>query len=87
MADSWVHIAVVADPAAQESIMYIEGAPVLRNSGNATGLAPVSAAMPWVVGAGSWDNERTDGFFGNIGEIRIAAEPLQPGQWLSARRG
>lgn len=87
MADSWVHIAVVADPAAQESIMYIEGAPVLRNSGNATGLAPVSAAMPWVVGAGSWDGERTDGFFGNIGEIRIAAEPLQPGQWLSARRG
>lgn len=87
MADSWVHIAVVADPAAKESIMYIEGAPALRNSGNATGLAPVSAAMPWVVGAGSWDGERSDGFFGSIGEIRIAAEPLPSQQWLTARRG
>ncbi|MCY1503681.1 Concanavalin A-like lectin/glucanases superfamily protein [compost metagenome] len=86
MADSWVHIALVADPAAQESIMYIEGAPVLRNSGNASGLASVSAAMPWVVGAGSWDGERADGFLGNIGEIRIASEPLPSSQWLTARR-
>ena len=86
MADSWVHIALVADPVAKESILYVEGAPVLRNSGDASGLAPVSATMPWVVGAGSWAGERGDGFFGNIGEIRIAAEPLSSKQWLTARR-
>ena len=86
MPDTWVHIAIVADPVARESIMYIEGAPVLRNSGNASGLAPVSAAMPWVVGAGAWDGERADGFFGNISEIRIASEPLPTTQWLTARR-
>ncbi|SAI19473.1 Uncharacterised protein [Bordetella ansorpii] len=86
IADSWVHIAVVADPATQESIMYIEGAPVLRNSGNATGLASAGATMPWVVGAGNWDGERTDGFFGQIGEVRIAAEPLTSDKWLTARR-
>ncbi|MCE4553791.1 metallophosphoesterase [Pelomonas sp. P8] len=86
MADTWIHIAVVADPVAKQSTMYIEGAPVLRNSGDGSGMAPVSAAMPWIVGAGAWDGERTDGWIGNIGEIRIAATPLPPAQWLTARK-
>jgi hypothetical protein len=43
--------------------------------------------MPWVIGAGSWDGERADGFFGSIGEIRIVDKALKPAQWLTARRG
>jgi len=52
---------------------------------NALGLATLSAAMPWVVGGGSWDGARADGFFGNIGEVRVVAAALTPSQWLTAR--
>lgn len=86
LADRWVHIAIVANLAAKESVMYVEGAPVLRNSGDASGIATVGSAMRWMVGAGSWDGARADGFFGQIGEIRIAAAPLPSAQWLTARR-
>jgi hypothetical protein len=67
--------------------MYVEGAPVLRNSSNVVGLAASSAASPWVVGGGSWDGQRADGFFGNIGEVRVASGALPSSQWLTARRG
>ena len=65
---------------------YIEGAPVLRNASNAPGLAALAANMPWIIGAGSWDGRRADGFFGSIGEIRIVGKALKPAQWLTARR-
>jgi hypothetical protein len=87
IADKWFHVAVVNDPDTHETILYIEGAPVLRNVSNAPGLATLAADMPWVIGAGSWDGERADGFFGSIGEIRIVDKALKPAQWLTARRG
>jgi hypothetical protein len=65
--------------------MYVEGAPVLRNTSNAQGLATLSSAMPWVIGGGSWNGARADGFFGNIGEVRVVAAALTPSQWLTAR--
>lgn len=83
--DTWIHIAVVADPKQGVSTMYIEGAPVLRNFGDGSGIASVGATMPWVIGGGSWDGARDDGYFGNIGEIRIAAAVLPSTQWLTAR--
>ncbi|MBY4948160.1 metallophosphoesterase [Cupriavidus respiraculi] len=86
VADKWVHVAIVNDPVSHETIMYVEGAPVLRNASAAPGIATLAANMPWVVGAGSWDGSRADGFFGNIGEVRIAAKALQPKEWLTARR-
>ena len=86
IAGTWVHIAIVNDPVTHDTVMYVEGAPVLRNSSNVVGLATLSATSPWVVGGGSWDGERADGFFGNIGEIRVAAGALTPAQWLTARR-
>lgn len=86
IAGNWVHIAIVNDPATHDTVMYVEGAPVLRNSSNVAGLATLSATSQWVVGGGSWDGERADGFFGNIGEIRVAAAALAPAQWLTARR-
>jgi hypothetical protein len=86
IADKWFHVAVVNDADTHETILYIEGAPVLRNVSNAPGLATLAADMPWVIGAGSWDGERADGFFGSIGEIRIVDKALKPAQWLTARR-
>jgi len=86
IAGTWVHIAIVNDPATHDTVMYVEGAPVLRNTSNVAGLATLSAASPWVVGAGSWDGDRADGFFGNIGEVRVVAEALPSSRWLTARR-
>lgn len=86
IAGNWVHIAIVNDPVTHDTVMYVEGAPVLRNSSNVVGLATLSATAQWVVGGGSWDGARADGFFGNIGEIRVAAAALAPAQWLTARR-
>jgi len=86
IADRWVHIAIVNDPVSHDTTMYVEGAPVLRNIANAPGLATLSATSPWVVGGGSWDGARADGFFGNIGEVRVVAAALAPAQWLTARK-
>ena len=52
----------------------------------ATRPAALAANMPWIIGAGSWDGQRADGFFGSIGEIRIVGKALKPAQWLTARR-
>ncbi|MCG7328702.1 LamG-like jellyroll fold domain-containing protein [Achromobacter sp. ACRQX] len=84
--DKWMHVAVVNDDTTHETILYVEGAPVLRNASGARGLATLAANMPWIVGAGSWDGARADGFFGSVGEIRIVGQALQPIDWLTARR-
>ncbi|MFY3309937.1 LamG-like jellyroll fold domain-containing protein [Achromobacter ruhlandii] len=87
IADKWMHVAIVNDNTTHETILYVEGAPVLRNVADAPGLAALAANMPWVIGAGSWDGARADGFFGSIGEVRIVNHALPPAQWLTARRG
>jgi hypothetical protein len=82
--DNWLHIAVVNDPVARETTMYVEGAPILRNTIDTVGMATQN--MPWTVGAGYFDGfGPSGGFLGAIGEIRIVAKPLLPGQWLTAR--
>jgi len=86
IAGKWVHIAIVNDPALNETIMYVEGAPVLRNAANAPGIAYRKSTDRMVIGGGAYAGERTNGFLGNIGEIRICAEPLPPAKWLTARR-
>ncbi|MBN3787857.1 LamG-like jellyroll fold domain-containing protein [Burkholderia sp. Ac-20353] len=86
IADKWVHVALVSDNSAKETILYIEGAPVLRNASNAPGVDTLGATMRWVIGGGSWDGSRADGFFGNLGEVRVVGKPLKPAEWLTARR-
>lgn len=86
IADRWIHIAIVNDPVSHDTTMYVEGAPVLRNVTNAKGLATLSPASQWVVGGGSWNLKRGDGFFGNIGEVRVVAAALASSQWLTARK-
>ncbi len=86
IAGKWIHIAVVNDPATNETIMYVEGAPVLRNQSNAPGIAFRNATDRMVIGGGAYGGSRDNGFLGNIGEIRLCAEPLAPSRWLTARR-
>ena len=38
MAGRWMHIASINDPVAKTSTLYVDGAPVLRNTINALGL-------------------------------------------------
>ena len=86
MADTWYHVAIVCDPATRETILYVEGAPVLRNVTGEVGMRSQSVNNPWIIGASWWNGARVDGFFGNIGEIRLVGRPLKPDQWLTARR-
>lgn len=82
--DSWLHIAVVNDPVTKETTMYVEGAPILRNTVDTVGLATQN--LPWVVGAGYYQgNGQGGGFLGAMGEIRIVSKPLPPSRWLTAR--
>jgi hypothetical protein len=82
----WYHVAIVNDPVADNTILYVEGAPVMRNASGSVGIATCGANFPWVIGATSWLGAMSDGWFGNLGEIRICSVPLQPTQWLTARR-
>jgi hypothetical protein len=79
MPDQWMHIANVNDPVAKTSTLYVNGAPVLRNSIDAVGLA--SANKPWRIGSTGGN-----GWFGCVGETRIVDRPTSPDQWLTQRR-
>ena len=84
--DNWYHVAIVNDPATASTVMYIDGAPVLRNVSNAaTGTRSQTPPQPWILGAGWWDTELTDGFYGPISEIRIVSKPIPSSLWLTAR--
>jgi len=57
---------------------------VLRNALNGVGLATLDE--PWYIGAGFWDNgPPSNGFLGEISEIRVVSRPLVPAEWLTAR--
>lgn len=86
MVDTWYHVAIVNDPTTKETILYVDGAPVLRNTSGTVGIATLAADMPWMLGASWWDGDRDDGYFGSVGEVRLVTKPLVPNQWLTARR-
>lgn len=84
--ERWIHVAIVNDPAQNSTIMYVEGAPILRNASNTNGIAFTSATDRMIVGGGVYANAPSNGFLGNLGEIRICSEPLTADKWLTARR-
>lgn len=86
IAERWVHVAVVNSPSTNETVMYVEGAPVLRNASNTRGLAFVNATSRMLIGGGVYANTPSNGFLGQIGEVRICSEPLGAEKWLTARR-
>ena len=79
MTDRWMHIANVNDPVAKTSTLYVDGAPVLRNSIDAVGLA--TANQPWRIGS-----TKGSGWLGCVGETRIIDHATTPDQWLTQRR-
>lgn len=84
MVDTWQHVAVVNDPVARTTTMYVDGAPVLRNATD-TGGASANAGMPWILGADWVDDGAKNGWHGCIGETRIVDHPTTQDQWLTAR--
>jgi len=86
MADTWYHVAIVNDPAARTTTMYVEGTPVLRNTAGEVGIGSPAPDCPWAIGCGWWNGAIKDGWFGCLGEIRIVGRPIASDFWLTARR-
>lgn len=84
MTDSWVHVAIVNDPAKMTTTMYVDGAPVLRNALDTAGMT-WNKGMPWILGADWVDDAARNGWNGCIGETRIIDHPTAPDQWLTQR--
>ena len=82
-AGQWMHVAIVNDPTAGTTTMYVEGAPVLRNA-SVTGIRYITNQQ-MVVGAAQYGGSMNTGFLGSLGEIRIVNQPLKSTQWLTAR--
>ncbi|SDZ54237.1 LamG-like jellyroll fold domain-containing protein [Herbiconiux ginsengi] len=82
--DTWMHVAIVNDPATRTTTMYVNGAPVLRNASDNVGQSFVPDA-PWLMGAGMDHNQPGAGWNGCIGETRIVDHVLDQGEWLTAR--
>jgi hypothetical protein len=82
--DTWMHVAIVNDPAARTTTMYVNGAPVLRNASDTVGQSFVPDA-PWLMGAGMDNNTPGSGWNGCIGETRVVDHVLDPSEWLTAR--
>jgi len=82
-AGQWMHVAIVNDPTAGATTMYVEGAPVLRNA-HVAGIRYINNQQT-VVGAAQYGGNMNTGFLGSLGEIRIVNTPLKSTQWLTAR--
>jgi 3',5'-cyclic AMP phosphodiesterase CpdA len=82
--DTWMHVAIVNDPADRTTTMYVNGAPVLRNANNNVGQSYVPDA-PWIMGAGMDSNTPGAGWNGCIGETRVVDHPIEQSSWLTAR--
>ena len=80
-ADHWFHVAVVND--GRTSTMYIESSPVLRNpSTPSNGISTIGA--PWMLGAYHYANVIEQGFYGWVGDVRIADRPLPVAAFMNA---
>ena len=81
--DSWLHVAIVNDAAANTIEMFVDDAPILRDVIDATGMEAVG--QPWILGANMWAGDPANGWLGWIGETRLVEGALAPEQWLTAR--
>lgn len=81
---TWSHVVLVNDPVAEETVMYVNGAPVLRTAQDTYGMS-FNEGMPWILGADWVDDAAGNGWNGCIGETRIIDRPTAQDQWLTAR--
>ena len=85
MTDTWQHVAIVNDPVTHDTTMYVAGAPVLRNTQSAEGIATLPDAT-WLVGGAASNGSSANGFLGCINEVRVADRALPASEWLTARK-
>ncbi|HEX6340733.1 LamG-like jellyroll fold domain-containing protein [Umezawaea sp.] len=79
----WTHVAVVND--GRRTTMYVDGAKIARNaSEESKGISTLG--KPFVIGATQFALRYGHGFYGWIGDTRIVARALRPGQFLTAVR-
>ncbi|MDN4615935.1 metallophosphoesterase [Leifsonia sp. F6_8S_P_1B] len=83
MPGAWSHVAIVGEEDGTLT-MYVDGAPVLRNTSDALGLA-ANPHMPWIIGADWVDDAARNGWNGCVGETRIIDHATGPDEWLTAR--
>lgn len=84
MTGNWYHVAVVNDPVAHTTVMYVDGVPVLRNATNHDGMT-FNDGYPWVIGS-NWNyDEANNGWNGCVGETRIVDHALDPSEFLIQR--
>jgi hypothetical protein len=77
LVDRWVHVAIVGNPAKGETTMYGRVYPCFATARTRRASHRHGRGHHAVEGgAGSWSWRRADGCFGQIVEIRLAAEPL-----------
>jgi hypothetical protein len=84
MQANWYHVAVVNDPEAHTTIMYVDGVPVLRNANNHDGMT-FNDGYPWAIGT-NWNyDEANNGWNGCVGETRIVDHALDTSEFLINR--
>jgi len=79
----WIHVAIVNDGA--RSIMYVDGAEVLRNP-RATNIGLSTTGAPWLLGANHYGNTVERSFHGWLGDVRIVDRPLTADELMIAGR-
>jgi hypothetical protein len=82
--DRWMHVALVNDADRATTTMYVDGAPVLRNTTDSAGQS-IQQGMPWLFGSDWVDDAGTNGWAGCIGETRVIDHPTTAESWLTAR--
>jgi len=82
-AATWYHVALVND--GRHTVMYVDGAPVLRNPrADSVGIATLGDF--WMVGAYHYDRIVEQSFYGWLGDVRIVDRPLRPDELMIAGR-
>ncbi|CAM4205370.1 LamG-like jellyroll fold domain-containing protein [Kibdelosporangium persicum] len=76
----WTHVAVVND--GRRTVMYVDGAKIARNAAaESTGISTLG--KPFVIGATQFALRYGHGFYGSVGDTRIVARALRPGEFLT----
>ncbi len=79
-----MHVALVNGPANRTTTMYVDGAPVLRNTVDTLGHS-LNPDMPWLIGTDWIDDQARQGWNGCVGETRVIDRPTGPEEWLTSR--
>ncbi len=78
----WTHLAIVND--GRRTIVHVDGSPIGRNA-NPVGRGIATLGLPFAIGGTQFAGRYGQGFYGWIGDTRIAARALRRDEWLTVR--